>query len=154
MMDRTQMIEKIRALPDQLAAKVKGLSAEQLTTPYNTGEWTVAQNIHHLADTHMNCFRRFKLILNTDDYTFISLYVDKLAAMPDGNNADIEDSLLILRGLHRRWCILMENMAEADWSRSGTHPERGAQTLDHLLQVYSQHGENHLQQIQEVLDKM
>lgn len=147
-------IQKIRDLPGKLEALVSGLNAEQLTTHYVPNEWTVAQNVHHLADTHMNCFRRFKMILTRDDYNFQPLGPDLWAALPDADNAEIGDSLAILGGLHKRWATLMASMSAEQWKRSGLHATRGALTLEWLAESYAQHGEDHLTQIQSVLDAM
>jgi hypothetical protein len=152
MTNRAEMIDRIRALPDQLENKVGGLSARQLTTPYDVGEWTVAQNVHHLADSHMNSFVRFKLILTEDRPTLKPYDQETWARQPDANHADISQSLTLLRGLHQRWCALLDNLSEADWSRAGRHPEVGQITIDDLLVSYADHGEAHLRQIQAVLD--
>ena len=152
MTNRADLIDSIRALPDQLEKKVEGLNAGQLTTPYNTGEWTVAQNVHHLADSHMNSFVRFKLILTEDRPTLKPYDQETWARQPDANHADISQSLTLLRGLHQRWCALLDNLSEEDWSRGGRHPEVGQITIDDLLVTYADHGEAHLRQIQAVLD--
>lgn len=156
MQSRAESIAIIRALPAQLREKVVGLSDEQLTTAYNAPEWTIAQNIHHLADTHMVCLRRFKLILTSPSFQFTSYDVNAIAEMPDASNADIEHSLKILDGLQARWAILLENMSDDEWLKVGraASPDRPDYSLEDLARLYSGHGINHLQQIQEVLDKM
>lgn len=153
---RADWIEAIRNLPSQLRGKVDGLSVEQLTTPYNKGEWTIAQNIHHLADTHMICIRRFKLILTSPEFTFTRYDVDKIAQYPDAKDADIEYSLKILEGLQARWAILLENMTEEEWQKTGIFWREDLRNypLERLARVYAEHGVNHLQQIQDVLDAM
>ena len=150
---RADIIETIRDLPASLREKVRGLSAEQLTTPYNSGEWTIAQNVHHLADTHMVCIRRFKLILTSPEFHFTSYDVNAIAELPDANKADIETSLRILDGLQARWAILLENLSDEEWAKIG-HSQRGDMSLEQLARIYAQHGPNHLQQIQEVIDCM
>lgn len=153
---RAEYIAAIRGLPAQLRAQTQGLSAEQLTTAYNAPEWTIAQNIHHLADTHMVCLRRFKLILTSPSFQFTSYDVNAIAEMPDAKDADIELSLKLLEGLQARWAILLENLSEEDWGKIGraASPDRADMSLEDLARIYSQHGLNHIQQIQEVLDKM
>ena len=154
---RSECIEAIRSLPSQLREKVSGLSAEQLTTPYHAGEWTIAQNIHHLADTHMVCIRRFKLILTSPQFQFMSYDVNAIAEYPDAKDADIEHSLKILEGLQARWAVLLENLSEDEWRRSGSFApgtDRPPASLEDLARVYAQHGLNHLDQIQAVLDRM
>jgi hypothetical protein len=152
-MERQEKIEAIRSFPARLREKIAGLSAEQLTTAYNAPEWTIAQNVHHLADSHWNAFMRCKLVL-TEDYPTVRPYDQvALAELPDGKDAHIEDSLLILEGLHARWARLFEHVT--DWQKKGYHPELKADmTPDFLLGAYVNHGDGHLRQIQEVLDKM
>ncbi len=156
MNSRADYIDAFRKLPALLREKVQGLSVEQLTTAYNAPEWTIAQNIHHLADTHMVCIRRFKLVLTSPSFQFTSYDVNAIAELPDAKDADIEYSLKILEGLHARWALLLENMTEEEWGKAGrgSGPDRPDYSLEELARVYSQHGINHLQQIQDVLDKM
>ena len=153
---RADYIAAIRDLPAQLREQVAGLSVEQLTTAYNAPEWTIAQNIHHLADTHMVCIRRFKLILTSPEFQFTSYDVNAIAELPDAKDANIETSLRILDGLQERWAIILENMSDAEWGKigRGAGPDSPDYSLDDLARVYSQHGPNHVQQIQDVLDRM
>ena len=147
-------IEAIRQLPAQLRQKVSGLSHEQLTTPYHEGEWTIAQNVHHLADTHMICIHRFKIILTSPQRQFASYDVNAIAEYPDAKDADVEHSLNILEGLHARWAVLLENLSEAEWGRSAAFPHRPPASLEDLTRLYAGHGSAHLRQIQDVLDRM
>ena len=150
---RADIIAVIRSLPAQLREKVSGLTEEQLTTPYNRGEWTIAQNVHHLADTHMVCIRRFKLILTSPEFHFTPYDVNAIAEYPDAKDADIEYSLKILDGLQARWAILLENLSDEEWAKIG-FSQRGDLSLERLARVYAQHGLNHLIQIQDVFDCM
>lgn len=156
MESRADYINAYRQLPAQLREQVQGLTVEQLTTAYNAPEWTIAQNIHHLADTHMVCIRRFKLILTSPSFQFTAYDVNAIAEYPDAKDADIEHSLRILEGLHARWAILLENLSDEQWRLVGkaASPDRPDFNLEALARVYAQHGLNHLQQIQDVLDKM
>jgi hypothetical protein len=148
---RRDLIEKIRSLPKQLELVVSSLPAEQLTTPTSGGEWTIAQNVHHIADSHMNSYIRMKLIL-TEDYPTLKPYdQEKWASLADGANTALENSLLVLQGLHRRWVTLFESLGEADWQRAGLHPEIGEVTIENILQIYVDHGEAHLDQIRRTL---
>ena len=149
-------IDAIRNLPSQLREKIKGLSVEQLTTPYVAGEWTIAQNVHHLADTHMVCIRRYKLILTSPEFTFTRYDVNAISAYPDAKDADVEYSLSILDGLHARWAILLENLTDEEWNKTGIfwNPDIPLYSLERLTRVYAEHGHNHLKQIQDVMDAM
>lgn len=149
--NRNTLIEKIRNFPAQLEALLKGLTDEQLTTPYLDGEWTVAQNVHHLADSHMNSYIRTKLIL-TEDHPLLKPYdQDRWAVMADADTATIEPSLLILRGLHKRWVELFESLDDAAWERRGLHPQNGEMSVADILRIYADHCDAHLDQIRRTL---
>ena len=148
---RRELIEKIRIFPAQLRAQVERLTDEQLTTHFLEGEWTVAQNVHHLADSHMNSFVRTRLIL-TEDRPALKPYDQNLwAELADSGTTALEESLSILEGLHRRWVRLFESLGEEQWRRAGLHPEIGEVTLDSILQIYAAHGEGHIDQINRTL---
>lgn len=152
-MTRDEKIAIIRDFVPRLRAQIEGLTAEQLTTQYNAPEWTVAQNVHHLVDSHINSYVRFKLILTEDNATIRPYDQVLFAELPDASDENIEDSLLILEGLHARWARMLDNIT--GWSKSGFHPELNeAISLDDLLDIYSDHCNAHTRQIQEVLDKM
>jgi hypothetical protein len=148
---RRELIEKIRILPERLREKVGGLTDEQLTTHFLAGEWTVAQNVHHLADSHMNSFIRMRLILTEERPALKPYDQDRWAELADSGTTALEESLSILEGLHRRWVRLFESLDEADWRRSGLHPENGEMTIDDILRVYAAHGEGHIDQIERTL---
>jgi hypothetical protein len=149
--ERNRCIDRIRQLPDRLATAVGELSVPQLTTHYLPGEWTVAQNVHHLADSHMNSFIRLKLLLTEENPTIRPYDQDLWAMQPDANNPDIATSLAVLRGLHQRWVLLFASLNEAQWLRPGVHPESGPISVESLVQAYADHGEAHLDQLARTL---
>jgi hypothetical protein len=100
--DRPTLIAQIAALPEQLAAATADLSAKELTTPYLAGEWTVAQNVHHLADSHLNAYVRCKLIATEEQPVFKPYDQDAWALFPDAQRADLTVSLALLGSLHVR----------------------------------------------------
>ena len=145
--DRKALIEKIQRLPEQVAALVAGLSDEQMTTHFIEGEWTVAQNVHHLCDSHMNSYIRCKLMLTEDNPPLKPYDQDVWAALADASGADVVASLGLLAGLHTRWTTFWQNLPEDAWSRTGVHPESGLVTLADQLRLYAEHGEGHLRQM-------
>ena len=154
--NRQTLIKKIGSLPDQIADLVKGLSNEELTSHYlmkddGTPEWTVAQNVHHLADSHMNSYIRCKLVLSEAYPTIRPYDQDAWAAQPDAQSVDISDSLAILTHVHRRWVRFFENLSEDEWERTGYHPESGDFSLKDQLKNYVEHGEGHVDQIERTL---
>ncbi|GAB4479425.1 MAG: bacillithiol transferase BstA [Anaerolineae bacterium] len=149
--DRYFMIEKIRMLPGQLEALISGLTDHQLHTPFIEGEWTVAQNIHHLADTHMHAYIRMKLIATQDHPTLVAYDQNVWAEQIDAAALPVEVSLLLIEGLHARWTAWMDNLRPEDWTRAGHHPEAGEITLETILRIYSGHGEAHIDQMRRTL---
>lgn len=155
-MNRQSLIEKIRILPNKIEGLVKGLNDSDLTTHFllkadDTPEWTVAQNVHHLADSHMNSYVRCKFLLAEDHPTIMPYDQDAWANQPEAMSADLSYSLAILKSLHTRWAIFFENLSEAEWKRSGYHPEYGTFTLEDQLKDYVTHGEGHVDQISRTL---
>jgi hypothetical protein len=149
--ERQTFIATIATFPDDMSALVAGLTDEQLTTPYLAGEWSVAQNIHHLADSHMNSFIRLKLMLTEDRPPLKGYNADAWAVLPDASDADIATSLMILTGLHRRWVKLWQSVQADQWERSGIHSERGEVILDELLKMYANHCKAHIDQVTRTL---
>jgi len=148
---RQQCIERIRRLPEQTAELTAGLSPEQLTSHFLEGEWSVAQNVHHLADSHMNSYMRLKLILTEDNPTIRPYDQDSWAVTPEANSPDLSGTLTLLRGLHQRWCDLFDSLDETQWQRTGLHPESGMISPVSLVMTYSDHGEGHLDQMRRTL---
>src|SRR5580698_7289700 len=122
---RPLLIETVAQMPAKLSAAVAGLNASQLDTAYRPGGWTVRQVVHHVADSHMNSFVRFKLAV-TEDTPTIKPYEEKLwAETADAKKTPIDLSLKLLESLHARWVLLMRSLSEEDWARKLKHPERG-----------------------------
>ncbi len=149
--EKAKYITWIRELPQQLRALVEGLDEEQLTTHFLEGEWNVAQNVHHLADAHMNTFLRIKLALTQDRPTISSFDQDLWAVTADADGMPLETSLALLDGLQERWAILAESLSDEQLARSSVSPLYGEATISDLIRGYSQHGLNHLDQIRETL---
>lgn len=144
---RLHWIKAITEAPAALSAAADGLTASQLEMPYRPGGWTVRQVIHHVADSHMNAFLRFKLALTEDKPTIKSYDQDGWANTPDAGKAPVEASLALVTALHERWVILLESLKPEDFRRKLIHPEIGEIDLDKTLQIYAWHGEHHAAQI-------
>lgn len=145
--ERKEKISKIESLPLLAERAVRGLSEQQLDTPYRLNGWTVRQVIHHLADSHMNAFIRTKLILTEENPTLKTYEQENWAQTPDACVLPVESSLNILRGLHERWARLLASSKGNEWQRTAMHPEKGLMTLDDIVALYARHGENHVAQI-------
>ena len=145
--ERKPLVAKLKTLPNELAAAVKGLTPEQLNTPYREGGWTVAQVVHHVADSHLNAYLRMKLILTEDKPPLKGYDQDVWAAREDAKSTQVAPSLTVLKGLHKRWIAMLKKVGRAEWKRTGMHSERGEVTLDDMLKIYAGHGEKHVGQI-------
>jgi len=151
---RRRWIGEIEAAPAQLRAAVAGLSAEQLDTPYRPRGWTIRQVIHHVPDSHLNAYLRFKLALTEEQPTIKPYFEERWAELSDSRATPIETSLALLDALHHRWVILLRAMAPADFARTFAHPELGVQTLDRTLALYAWHGRHHAAHITSLRERM
>jgi len=142
--ERKRFIDEIAATPAQLRTAVKGLSADQLHTPYRQGGWNVRQVVHHVPDSHLNSYVRFKLALTEDEPTIKSFDEDRWAQLADTRTTPVEISLSLLESLHHRWTNLLRSLTGSDWKRTFRHPERGVMTLDEALAMYAWHGRHHV----------
>ena len=141
--DRVRYIEVLAKLPAQMRAAVQGLSPEQLDTPYRQGGWTVRQVIHHVPDSHMNSYMRFRLALTEDEPSVKGYAEDKWAELYDARTAPVDASLQLLENLHSRWVVLLKAMSGAEFSRTFRHPELGLVRLDTNMALYAWHGRHH-----------
>ena len=141
---RIEAIAAISDLPERLRAAVHGLTDAQLDTPYRDGAWTLRQVVHHVADSHMNAYVRFKLAL-TEEAPTIKPYDEKRwAELFDARTLPVDVSLGLLEMLHARWVVLLRSMRETDFARAFSHPEHpGLIPLDKQTGLYGWHGQHH-----------
>jgi len=140
---RAAAIESIAGTPDRLRKSIAGLTAEQLDTPYRDGGWTVRQVIHHVPDSHVHAYVRFKLALTEDAPTIKTYDEAAWAKLEDSRATPIESSLALLDSIHTRWDILLRAMKDTDFSRSLNHPELGNLDLSFMVRMYEWHGRHH-----------
>lgn len=151
--DRPASIRSIAELPGRLRIAILGLSYSQMRTPYRPGGWTLNQLIHHIADSHMNSFIRFKLAL-TEDTPLIKTYDEHLwAQLPDANNESTELSTKIIDALHERWFLLLKSLKPEDFLRKMIHPEHGLIDLRYLIALYDWHGKHHTAHITKLRER-
>ena len=151
---RRKLINEISRAPAKLRAAVSGLSEKQLNTPYRPEGWTVRQVVHHVPDSHLNAYVRFKLAL-TERQPTIKPYDEKLwASLEDVRKTPVETSLSLLESLHERWVVLLRSLAAGDFARTLQHPELGIMTLDALLAMYAWHGRHHVAHITSLRERM
>ena len=142
--DRETRIRSIAEAPARLRAAIQGLTAEQLETPYREGGWSLRQVAHHLPESHMNAYIRFKLTLTEDAPTIKPYDEARWAETGDVRATPVETSLRILEPLHERWVNVLRSLRGADWDRTYVHPQYGKVfSLDHALALYDWHGRHH-----------
>jgi uncharacterized damage-inducible protein DinB len=146
-------LNDIANTPSTLRAAIKGLSETQLDTPYRPDGWTVRQVVHHVPDSHLNSYVRFKLALTEDEPTIKTYAEDRWAELPDTNSTPVDVSLTLLESLHDRWVRLLRALTPEDWKRTFRHPELGPMTLEKTLALYAWHGRHHVMHITALRDR-
>src|SRR5258708_2258244 len=142
--ERARCIQTLTDAPSLLRSAVKGLSAAQLDTPYREGGWTLRQVVHHVPESHMNAYIRFKLALTENDPVIKPYDEAAWAKLDDVAITPVETSLTMLDALHQRWVILLRGLAEPDWKKTFRHPDIGLVTLENNLALYDWHSRHHI----------
>jgi len=146
--DHALLIATIAETPGALRAAASGLARDQLETPYRPGGWTVKQVVHHVPDSHLNAYTRFKLALTEDQPTIKTYNEAAWAELADSRRVPIEVSLELLDALHLRWVTVLRSMDAADFQRGLIHPDKGGVvTLQQMLGLYAWHGRHHVAHI-------
>jgi hypothetical protein len=151
---REAFLDQIAQTPGNLRAAVKGFSDPQFDTPYRPEGWTVRQVVHHVPDSHLNSYVRFKLALTENEPTIKTYAEDRWAELADTKATPVEVSLTLLDSLHDRWVRLLRSLTAEDWRRTFRHPELGAMTLEKTLALYAWHGRHHVAHITELRKRM
>ena len=147
-------IERIATLPKRLRAAVEGMSDARLDTIYRPEGWTVRQVVHHLADSHINSWCRFRIALTEDDAEIRPYLEDRWARLPDAKSGPVDLSLDLLDTLHARWVALLRSLGPAELERTYHNPESDlTQHLDEALGMYAWHGDHHLAHITRLAER-
>ena len=144
---RERFIREIEQTPAELERAVSGLTDRQLEQSYREGGWTVRQVVHHVADSHMNAYIRFKLAVTEEKPTIKPYHEARWAELEDAAHAEIAGSLALIEGLHRRWVRFLRSLEEAQFDRKFHHPDIGVVSLDWALALYAWHGRHHVAHI-------
>ncbi len=137
-------LQEMKEVPGELGEAVMDLSNEQLDTPYRPGGWTVRQVIHHLPDSHMNGYIRFKWTLTEEESLIKVYYEDRWAETVEAKSGPIIMSLKLLESVHARWIYLLERFTDEQWYKVYNHPETGKLSLKKALALYAWHGKHHI----------
>lgn len=147
-------IQHIAETPAKLRHAVAGLSDVQLDTPYRPNGWTVRQVVHHLPDSHLTSYGRFRLALTEDHPSVKGYHEDRWAELPDARTAPVEMSLTLLDALHQRWVLLLESLTPEQLARTFQHSDLGAVPLHKNIALYAWHGRHHVAQINSLRERM
>jgi hypothetical protein len=151
---RQRFIADIAQTAVALRTAVEGLSQMQLDSPYRDGGWTVRQVVHHVPDSHMNAYVRFKLALTEEEPTIKPYAEDRWAELADTKSTPVEVSLVMLDVLHQRWIELLKSLTPSDWKRQFRHPELGVVPLEKNIALYAWHGKHHVAHVTELRRRM
>lgn len=152
--ERRDAIATVAATPAALRAAVAGLSDAQIDTPYRPGGWTVRQLVHHVADSHLNAYTRFRLAFTEDNPTIKPYDESKWAELPDSTSLPVDVSLTLLDALHQRLDTLLRETSDDAFQRTLNHPENGPMTVDALLNLYAWHGKHHTAHVTSLRERM
>jgi uncharacterized damage-inducible protein DinB len=148
--ERARLIAEIAEAPARLRAAVRSLDDKRLERSYRPGGWTIRQVVHHVPDSHMNAYVRFRLALTEDEPTIKPYDEARWADLPDAATGAVDVSLALLEALHTRWVTLLRALKPGDWSRAYRHPEMGVVPLDKALALYAWHGRHHVAHVRSV----
>jgi hypothetical protein len=152
---REGWIAEIADAPARMREAVHGLTEVQYDTPYREGGWTIRQVVHHVPDSHLNAYLRFKLALTEDNPTIKPYQEARWAELPDTAGTQVGVSLVMLEALHRRWVVLLRSITETEWSRTFFHPEqKKSLKLEGVLAMYAWHGKHHVGHITGLRERM
>ena len=152
--DRARRIDEIAAAPAALRAAVAGLAEAQLDTPCRPGGWTVRQVAHHVPDSHVNAYVRFKLAVTEDTPTIKPYDEAAWAELADVKAVPVATSLALLDAVHERWVAFLRSLGEAEWARTFKHPELGVVPLEKNLALYAWHGRHHVAHVMALRERM
>ncbi|MBI3656649.1 MAG: bacillithiol transferase BstA [Acidobacteria bacterium] len=151
---RGALIGHIAEAPAKLRKAIEGLTESQLLTPYREGGWTVAQVVHHVPDSHMNAYIRFKLATTEDAPTIKAYDEARWAELPDASVTDLSASLALLESLHKRWVVFLRWLTSEQFDRTLQHPELGTVSLNRYVALYAWHGRHHVAHITTLRERM
>ncbi|RAJ82127.1 DinB family protein [Chitinophaga dinghuensis] len=148
-------INDIRYLPALLETVIQNMDEAQLQTPYRPDGWTVAQLVHHVADSHLNAYTRLKLAL-TEDVPTIKVYEEKAwAELPDVFTVPTNVSVTLLHALHARWVACLKAITPEQWERTFYHPEHKKEfNIKTITAMYAWHGLHHVAHITALKERM
>lgn len=151
---KEEWLLQLKFLPQELELAIQNLDSFQLNTPYREGGWTIKQLVHHIADSHMNAYTRFKLGLTENNPTIKPYEEKKWVELNDVDTVPVNTSITLVHALHERWYAAIKDLTEDQFQRTVVHPEQGrVMSLWLLLGLYAWHGKHHVAHITTLREK-
>ena len=145
-------ISILEETPERLKYLVRNLNEKQLDTPYREGGWTIRQVLHHLVDSHMNSYIRFKWTLTEEEPVIKAYFEDRWADLPDTKDAPVDLALQALEALHAKWTYLLQGLNPDQLKRCFIHPESNSKvSLEQNIGIYAWHSEHHIAHIEQLM---
>ena len=151
---RTTCIGQLAVVARGLRQAVEGLSAPQLLHPYRDEGWTVAQVVHHVADSHMNAYVRFKLAATAENPPVTAYSEGRWALLADATGPDVGVSLDLIEALHSRWVLFLRSLEPDQFRRTFNHSDHGRVSIEYALAMYAWHGRHHTAHITGFRERM
>lgn len=148
-----EWINDIEKVPVQLEDAISGLTEKQLDTPYRDGGWTIRQIVHHICDSNINSYIRFKLAVTEDRPTIKTWEQTEWANLDDSKSLPVDVSIKLLKYLHIRWVHFLKTLSAEDHARTFIHPEGGEMTVGENVWNYSWHSRHHIAQIVSTIER-
>ena len=147
-------ISVLEETPEKLKYLVRNLNEKQLDTPYREGGWTIRQVLHHLVDSHMNSYIRFKWTLTEEEPVIKAYFEDRWADLPDTKDAPVDLALQALEALHAKWTYLLQGLSSDQLKRCFIHPESNSKvSLEQNIGIYAWHSEHHIAHIEQLMKR-
>ena len=145
-MERLEIIEALKHVPDRVEAAVAGLSDAARRFRSDEGEWSINEVVGHMRDAAEVWQTRLYMVWSQTDPALVSF--DGEASVRDRayQDADLSDVIAALRRYRLQMVDLLSGAV--DWTRLGQQPGVGRRSLKQLAEFVLAHDENHLAQIQ------
>ena len=150
---RRELVARYREGPGVVEDLVAGLTDQDLDRAAPEGGWTGREVVHHLADSEMTSAIRLRRLLAEDSPTIQGYDEEEFARRLHYDSRPVAPSLAALRAVRESTADLLDLLGEDDWSRSGTHTESGAYSVERWLEIYAAHAHDQARQIEQAVGK-
>ena len=146
-MSREEIVDTLRALPDQVESLVRGLDEETLRRRPAPDQWSIKEVCVHLRDSLEIDGERIRRMVEEDQPLISSYDQEALARDRDYQNASMPLVLTALRAFSGGSAYLLEGLSEEQWQRGGRHEERGPINVGGYAEQQAAHVRAHLEQL-------